>query len=222
MDELAAKACQDFLRSLHRAEDDDPDESDTWGYYVYLTYPVNESEQCGDGAAILTKIENYLVASLTHTQPDPYSGQIIAALHLTPVTLHSASLSAVRAHFRTHLLGPGKHGPRYRAVLVVDAEALASVLAGPEPVLRLPAGKRYWGATEGEGKVFVKALQVGYDEASGGEVHLARGRGREGAVVWEGCLKVCPRSLMELWGEVESGGWEALFLGNGQVWDGPE
>ncbi len=222
------KPCQDFLRSLRRGENE-VDEDGTWGYYVYLTYRTNESSfdkgDDPDETLILDKIQNYLVAFIKHNHPAPYNDRIIAGLTFKMMRLPSATQSAVRAHFRAHVLQaetPEKLmcGPRYGILLVVDDECRASIMAGPEPVLNLPAEKPYWEAQEGAKKVFVKAVEVRYDEARGGEVYYSSGRGMNAAVVWKGCLKVCLRSLMDLWVEANMGEFGSLYLEEERIWEG--
>lgn len=101
---------------------------------------------------------------------------------------------------------------RYQMFVVIDDESLPSMLEGPAPVTKLegPVDCYYNGQMDlyvektcGEEAVFVKVVDVGYDEASGGIVTASKARGKipkdsPHCTAFYGWFKACPRSLLML------------------------
>ena len=177
---------------------------------------------CAFDRFVVDRFRSYIDAYFKYYLPSPGSKEMHDAMHLDYIRVTpGASVSEAREHFKTHVVPnddpEARQMNQYQMFVVIDDESLLSMLEGPAPVTKLegPVDCYYNGQMDlyvektcGEEEMFVKIVDVGYDEASGGIVTASKARGKiqkdsPHCTTFYGWFKACPRSLLVLISDLE-------------------
>jgi hypothetical protein len=179
--------------------------------------------------AIFEKIKSYVVASIPRLYDEKEEPEeLLEVLQLPTIILPRASISDVRAHSREQVMSirnaPNYHSmnpPCFPLCIVIDDEALPTIIAGPEPILKIKKDSDYLSVTKAERAVFVKVVDAAYTEGDKGIVMGTRSRisRPEDCIIWKGWMKVTPRALREVWELHQTQGISKLFETQDGIYD---